>query len=131
MSYFTNDGLNFYQSNNEFNIRAKIKSDNYVSTHNQNKILPVSILLPNYPNPFNPSTTISYILPLYSHVKLNVFDINGRNIRNLIDLNKSAGKHKVKWDSRNNQGKKVPNGVYFYSMTTNNNTQTNKMIFIK
>jgi len=131
MSYHSSDGLNFYQSNNEFNIRAKVKSDNYVSTHNQDKVLPVSILLPNYPNPFNPSTTISYILPLYSHVKLNIFDINGRNISTLININKPAGKHKIKWDSRDNQGKLVPNGVYFYTMTTNKNTQTNKMIFIK
>ena len=88
-------------------------------------------LAQNFPNPFNPSTIIRYVLPQYSKVKLEVFDVKGRYIRSLIDKIVPSGAHFVQWDSRDSQGRKVPNGVYFYTITTNDFTQTKKMVFIK
>ena len=88
-------------------------------------------LYQNFPNPFNPSTIIRYELPKDSQVKLDIFDVKGRYIRSLSDNAEAAGTHNVQWDSRDSQGRKVPNGVYFYTITTNDFTQTNKMVFIK
>ena len=88
-------------------------------------------LYQNFPNPFNPSTIIRYELPKDSQVKLDIFDVKGRYIRSLSDNTEAAGTHNVQWDSRDSQGRKVPNGVYFYTITTNDFTQTNKMVFIK
>jgi hypothetical protein len=88
-------------------------------------------LAQNFPNPFNPSTIIQYELPRESHVKLDIFDVKGKYIRSLIDNKEVAGTHNVQWNSQDRQGRKVPNGVYFYTITTNDFTQTKKMIFIK
>ena len=88
-------------------------------------------LAQNFPNPFNPSTIIQYELPRESQVKLDIFDVKGIYIRSLIDNKEAAGTHNVQWNSRDRQGRKVPNGVYFYTITTNDFTQMKKMIFIK
>ena len=58
-------------------------------------------------------------------------NVKGINIRSLTDNKEAAGTHNLQWDSRDRQGRKVPNGVYFYTITTNDFTQTKKMVFIK
>jgi len=131
MSYYSNNGINFYQSNNEFNIRAKITSDHFVANDNNLEIIPQNVILNNYPNPFNPFTTIEFRLKEDSKVTLEVFNVKGNIIRSLINNIKQSGWHRVKWDSRNQEGKIVPNGVYFYTITANDIAYTKKMLFIK
>jgi hypothetical protein len=68
----------------------------------------------SYPNPFNPSTTISYQLAKDAAVRLEIYDIMGRKVRSLVDENRSAGYHRVVWNGRDETGKEVASGVYVY-----------------
>lgn len=81
----------------------------------------------NYPNPFNPSTVISYSLSKSTHIKLSVFDINGREVAVLIDKNQNAGNYSKNFDATG-----LSSGVYFYQLITETGfMQTNKMLLIK
>ncbi|MCF7807308.1 MAG: T9SS type A sorting domain-containing protein [Candidatus Marinimicrobia bacterium] len=71
------------------------------------------ILFNTYPNPFNPSTTISYDLPEHSHVKLTIYDVNGREVVTLQDNEKPAGHFELQWNGTDARGNKVSTGVYF------------------
>ncbi len=89
-------------------------------------------LLNNYPNPFNPSTTIAYDLPQESHVMLTIYDILGREVIRLIDESQPAGIQKVIWYGRDSYGQLVPSGIYLYSLkTTSGFNATEKMIFMR
>ncbi len=80
----------------------------------------------NYPNPFNPSTTIKYSIPVKSQVKLKVYDALGREILTLVDKTKPEGSYVVEFN-----GSTLPSGVYFYRFSTANFTKTHKMLLIK
>ena len=85
----------------------------------------------NYPNPFNPSTTISFDLPESSYSKIIIFNMAGQKIKE-YDLNKiSAGNHSITWDATNSAGDPIGAGVYFYQLQTNNFTKTKKMVLLK
>ncbi len=71
-------------------------------------------LFENYPNPFNPETTIEYQLPQSAEVMLTIYDVQGHEVRRLVHGTKSAGYHSVQWDSRNELGKFVASGIYLY-----------------
>ena len=95
-------------------------------------------LYPNYPNPFNPGTTISYDLKAWSRATLEVFDIMGRSILTLEKGLKAPGRHKVQWYGKDNKGIKMASGLYFYRLTAYNPStgniaydQTKKMMFVK
>ncbi len=85
----------------------------------------------NYPNPFNPSTTISFHIPISSHVSLSVYNIRGQKVAQLINENMPLGLHKVVWDGKDNNKQAVGSGVYFVKLETGNETSTRKMILIK
>ena len=89
------------------------------------------VLHPNFPNPFNPVTSISFDILKSIKIKLDVYDQMGRIVRNLINSSYEKGYHSVIWDSRDNNGKQVPSGLYFYSIEFGNNKHTKKMLFIK
>jgi hypothetical protein len=83
-------------------------------------------LLQNYPNPFNPSTKIRYELPNNGFVKLVVFDELGREIETLVNEKQNAGTYESIFNAS-----QYPSGVYFYKLTTDNFTETKKMLMIK
>ncbi len=85
----------------------------------------------NYPNPFNPSTTISYGLAVDSEVRIVVFNIMGQKVKNLVDQRQAAGYKQVVWDGKDESGRKVATGLYFYKIETANFTKTNKMLLLK
>ena len=85
----------------------------------------------NYPNPFNPTTTIQYDLPLDSQVKLEIYDVSGRKVRTLVDGPQTAGSKSVQWDARDVHGRAISAGLYLYTLNTGKYTKTNKMIFLK
>ena len=85
----------------------------------------------NFPNPFNPTTTISFGIPVQSRVELTVYNIRGRKVKTLVDDIMSAGFHEVVWDGTNQQDKKVSSGVYFYKLKSEDITETRKMILLK
>jgi hypothetical protein len=85
----------------------------------------------NFPNPFNPVTTIEFGLPNPSKVEITIYDIRGRLVRHLISEQRRAGYHWIKWDSRDDYGIKVSSGIYFYHITTTKFKQTKKMMMLK
>jgi hypothetical protein len=85
----------------------------------------------NYPNPFNPNTTIKYVVPRNSHVEIRIFNLLGREIRTLVAGVETAGRHQVMWDGLDNNSASVPSGVYFYEMTAAGFTETRKLLLIR
>ncbi len=86
-------------------------------------------LLGNYPNPFNPSTTISYALPYQSSVELIVYDIMGAKVKSFAIPSQSAGYQNILWDGRNENGNAVSSGVYIYRF--NIKSLENNQAFVK
>ncbi|PID59355.1 MAG: hypothetical protein CR986_06315 [Ignavibacteriae bacterium] len=80
----------------------------------------------NYPNPFNPSTNINYTLPSNGFTKLVVYNSIGEIVSTLVNQNQSAGNYSINFDARN-----LSAGIYYYSLTSGNFVQTNKMILLK
>jgi len=96
------------------------------------KQLPVSYrLAQNYPNPFNPSTQIEFSLPEAGRVKLDIFNILGRKVRQLINQRLSAGVHRVTFDGRSESNQPLASGIYLYRLTTDDYTESKKMILLK
>ena len=85
----------------------------------------------NYPNPFNPTTSISFGLNEAGHVSLEVYNIKGEKVRTLVDENFEANTHTVIWNGTDDNAKPVSSGVYFYKMKAENYTLTKKMILMK
>jgi len=85
----------------------------------------------NYPNPFNPSTTIGYSLIDAQHTKLTVFNALGQTIRTIVNEPQTAGIHTVQWDGRNVLGEQVSSGVYFYRLETGTFVKTKRMMLIE
>jgi predicted outer membrane repeat protein len=88
-------------------------------------------LLQNNPNPFNPSTTISFALPEAANVKLTIYDINGREVRKLVSGNMEAGIQIVQWDATDHNGVRVASGIYIYRLQAGSFIKTKKMILMK
>lgn len=100
-------------------------------TTNENMIPSTFTLHQNFPNPFNPETTLHYDLSEDSFVNITVYDISGKMVRNLVNTDQSSGYKSVRWDATDNLRKPVPAGLYFYSMETKNFIKTKKMILLK
>jgi hypothetical protein len=87
----------------------------------------------NYPNPFNPTTTIGYAIPAVGagHVELVVYNMNGQKVRTLVSETQEAGYYNVVWDGRNDTGELVSSGIYLYQIVSGSFHQIEKMTFIK
>ena len=85
----------------------------------------------NAPNPFNPETIISYSLPQSEQVKLVIYNVLGQEIRTLVNAFKPAGRYRVVWNSKDDFGRSVSSGVYFYQITAGKFTNTRKMLILK
>jgi len=90
-----------------------------------------SSLLANYPNPFNPSTTILFDVARSGHVSLDIYNTKGQKVICLVDENKPAGSHIVHWNGVDSAGHSVASGIYFYRMTTDGYSSTKKMVLMK
>ncbi|TDI88765.1 MAG: T9SS type A sorting domain-containing protein, partial [Caldithrix sp.] len=89
------------------------------------------ILHNNYPNPFNPATTITYDLPEAANVVLKIYNVLGREVRTLIYSRQQPGPQSVVWDGRNALGIKVSSGIFIYRLQAGDFVQTKKMILLK
>ncbi len=85
----------------------------------------------NYPNPFNPSTTIKFTVPVAGKVTLTVYNVVGQKIATLINGNVTAGSHTRVWNGKDSAGNQVASGVYFYKLTAEKFSATEKMILMK
>jgi hypothetical protein len=85
----------------------------------------------NYPNPFNPETTISFALDQTGHVSLDIFNIKGQKIATVVDGTMEAGNHNVVWNGKTDNNREAGSGVYFYRMKSGKYSSTKKMIMMK
>ena len=98
----------------------------------ENGSIPVEYsLCQNFPNPFNPETTLRFQLPKAGRVKLTVFDIRGSIIRILSDGMIEAGHHELKWDGKDEHGSPAASGVYFVRMEAGDFIEHRKMILMR
>ncbi|KAA3613280.1 MAG: T9SS C-terminal target domain-containing protein [Calditrichaeota bacterium] len=84
----------------------------------------------NYPNPFNPSTFIPFVIPENAKVKIDIFDINGRLIKTLVNAEFNTGEHSVVWDGKGNTSNSVSSGIYYYRLQSKSFTTIKKMTLI-
>ncbi len=95
----------------------------------------ITELYKNHPNPFNPTTTIKFSLQEDSNVSINIYNIKGALVKNLICKEMRANKHEVIWDGKDDEGKRVGSGLYFYKMDASNSemkySSTRKMLLLK
>ena len=104
----------------------------YVVALDEEVSLPGEFTLhPNFPNPFNPTTMIAYDLADAADVKLDIYDLMGRNINTVVNQNQSAGRHFVTWNANDYLGNQVSAGVYLYRLQAGNKIFTRKMILMK
>ena len=95
-------------------------------------LLPTEFVLAhNYPNPFNPSTTIKYQLPSEQEVVLSIWNLAGQLVRELVHTRQAAGNHLVTWDARDESGGLVANGVYLYRIRAGDFQSARKMVLMK
>ena len=101
-------------------------------TTNDNETLPGKFALhPNYPNPFNPSTVISYDIAKSSDVSLVIYDMRGRTVNTLIRQDQNAGRYMVNWHGDDHFGNQVSAGVYIYKLQAGAKVFSRKMILMK
>ena len=99
---------------------------------NNDQIAPVvTALKGNYPNPFNPTTTISYSVKTAGPVQLDIYNILGQKVKTLVNDNVPAGNHSVTWNGKDANNRNVASGIYFYRMKAGKYTSTKKMIMMK
>ncbi|KAA3597653.1 MAG: T9SS C-terminal target domain-containing protein [Calditrichaeota bacterium] len=89
------------------------------------------VLAQNFPNPFNPNTQINFQIAKTQDVKLEVYNLKGELVKELVNENLSKGSHSTNWDGTDSFGNQVSSGTYFYKISAGTFTQTNKMILLK
>lgn len=87
--------------------------------------------LKNYPNPFNPVTKIQFDLTQAGKTEVKIFNIKGQKVKTLLDQELEAGIHNIVWSGKDDNGKRVTSGIYFYKVTVNKQEKIKKMIMIK
>ena len=90
-----------------------------ITSINENPIVQPDIELDNYPNPFNPSTTISFSLQNNSNIELSIYNIKGQKVKSLVKKSFESGNHSVIWDGNDDTGKPVSSGIYLYKLNVN------------
>jgi hypothetical protein len=101
-------------------------------TPNNPEVTPViSQLIGNYPNPFNPETSIAFSTKENGPVSIDIYNVRGQKVRSLLNENKEAGNHTVVWNGKDDNGKNVASGVFFYRMKSGKYSSTKKMILMK
>lgn len=106
-----------------FNLSDLTESENEIPEHFE--------VGPNFPNPFNNSTTIRVFLPAPGRMKLSVFDVNGRLVQLLKNGYLTRGRHHFQWNGTNQKGEAVASGLYFYRAEFEDKTITRKMLLVK
>lgn len=85
----------------------------------------------NYPNPFNPSTTIAFNLVKDKNVEINIYNLRGQKVKKLLNTKLTKGQHFIQWIGDNQANKRVASGIYFYEIKAGNQKLVNKMLLLK
>jgi hypothetical protein len=111
--------------------QGSFASTGFVANDDDLLIPTPTALLQNYPNPFNPSTTIKYSLAEDTFVRLEIFNLKGQRVGSLVDGSRAKGTHTAVWDGRDDNGRSVASGVYFYRLTTAKHRIERRMLLLK
>jgi hypothetical protein len=115
-----------------YTLEALAVSGSFLSAPVEVSMPPLqAALLQNRPNPFNPVTRIPYIVPVSSLATLRVYATDGSLVRTLVNRMTPAGAHEAFWDGRDDSGKPVASGIYFYQLNTGKTTLSRKMLLLK
>ncbi len=125
LNKYTNTPIS-YHPNSRFYLVSLNKADMNNLSQPQK-----TILEGNYPNPFNPETSIRYQLSEKTHVSLKIFNVKGQLVKTLINNTQDAGYKKISWNGKDNDNKAVASGIYFYTLETPNSSTTKKMMLMK
>ncbi|MEN6445260.1 MAG: C25 family cysteine peptidase [Candidatus Cloacimonas sp.] len=106
-------------------------STGFVSNSDELGVPSVNALLGNYPNPFNPETTIRFSTKANTIAKLEIFNLKGQKIRTLIDGIQNEGNHSIIWNGRDDFSREVASGVYFYRLSAEGKSYQHKMLLLK
>jgi hypothetical protein len=87
-------------------------------------------LFQNRPNPFSPETWIAFELPEPGRVDLGIYSVDGRLVRTLVKEERAVGSHEVTWDGRDDRGRRMTGGVYFYKLATPGMAESRRMILL-
>ena len=85
----------------------------------------------NYPNPFNPETTIRFSVPTSGNVKIDIYNIRGQRVTTLLNETLNYGHHSAVWNGTDSNGRSVGSGVYFYRIHAGGENVTNRMLLMK
>jgi len=88
-------------------------------------------LFENYPNPFNPETTIRYEIGNTAHVEITIYNLLGEEIRHLVNEMQTAGRYDVRWDGTDNAGRKLASGVYLGKIKAGESVRVKKMMLVR
>jgi calcineurin-like phosphoesterase family protein/type IX secretion system substrate protein len=123
------DFFNFYTNGNEvtytyLNGITGVSEDNIIEN--------TELELLSYPNPFNPETTISFVIPSDSNVELTIYDLRGRKVKSLLNKYLENGEYLQPWNGKNDYNQLVSSGIYFCHLKVNNKVQeVNKIVLLK
>ena len=90
-----------------------------------------TVIFNNYPNPFNPDTTIEFVIPDNGSVTVDIYNVTGQKIRSLMTENLTAGKHAVVWDGRNDARSMLSSGVYFVRLETVSGVLSHRIMLVR
>ncbi|NQV18258.1 MAG: T9SS type A sorting domain-containing protein, partial [Armatimonadetes bacterium] len=104
---------------------------NLEDPQNETPVIDNVVLHGNYPNPFNPETKISFSLPQDQEIELTVYNLKGQKVRTLYTGITSSGEQSLVWNGKDDDGKSVGSGLYFYKLRTENKVYSKKMLLLK
>jgi hypothetical protein len=126
--------MSYFQENAKLSIGtlAVLSQIDSAMTGIVGKQVPEDFILEDpYPNPFNPTVSIKYNLPLAGQVQVKVFDILGRPVKELVDSRQNSGWHDITWNATNEWGNNVSSGIYFIQVQTGYSVQMKKAVLLR
>jgi hypothetical protein len=112
-------------------LKADLSADVTAITEPERKLPRATVLYENYPNPFNPQTTLRFSLQQDGYVILRIYNIKGQLVRTLVEGERSSGEHLFTWDGKDALGRSVSSGTYFSTLTVNGEKTTRKMVLVR
>jgi len=129
-NYLTNSSTQITVSNTDYTITEPIVIERALDEADVTKPT-VTVLKVNYPNPFNPTTTIAFDLAKEGAVSIDIYNIKGQKVKTLVNDVRAAGFYKVVWNGQDSAGRDVSSGIYFYRMRTEGYSSVRKMLLMK